>query len=99
MFNKLKLILKNNDLRKENLVAHKENKLNRRENEELKLQNTHAKLLAEYTLTKILELEGIDRSGNSEKWKKQQRNIIYNDLRKQNIDIINELSSKFGSGR
>lgn len=99
MFNRLELILKNNNLKRENLAVHEENKLNRIENEELKLQNTHAKLLVEYTITKLVELEEIDRSGNIEKWKKQQRNIIYNDLRKQNIDILKELSNKFGSGR
>lgn len=99
MFNRLKLILENNDLRKENLAVHEENKLNRIDIEELKIQKVHATLLAEYTITKLLELEQIDRSGNSEESKRKRRNIIYNDLRKQNIDIINELSNKLGSGR
>lgn len=91
MFNRLKLIIENNHLKKENLAVHKENKLNRGETEELKLQNIHAKLLAENTIAQLNNLERIDISGNSNEWKKQQRNMIYNDLRKQNIDIINEL--------
>lgn len=99
MFNRLELILKNNDLKKENLAVHEENEQNRRDVEDLELKNLHAKLLAEKTIAELNNLERIDRSGNSEEWKKQQRNIIYNDLRKLNIDIIEELSNKFGSGR
>ncbi len=99
MFNRLKLILENNNLKEENLVVHEENKLNRIENEELKLQSIHAKLLAENTIAELNNLERIDRSGNSEEWKKQQRNMIYNELRKLNIDIMKELSNKFGSDR
>jgi len=99
MFNRLELILKNNNLKRENLAVHEENKVNRREIEDLELKNLHAKLLAENTIAQLSRLERIDRSGNSEEWKKQQRNIIYNDLRKQNIDILKELSNKFGSGR
>lgn len=99
MFNRLKLILENNDLEQENKTLYEENKQNRNDIEELEIQKAHAKLLAEYTITKLLELEQIDRSGNTEESKRKRRNIIYNDLRKQNINIIKELSNKFGSGR
>lgn len=99
MFNRLKLILENNDLEQENKTLCEENKQNRNDIKELEIQKVHAKLLAEYTLTKLLELEEIDRSGNTEESKRKRRNIVYNDLRKQNIDILKELSNKFGSGR
>ncbi len=59
----------------------------------------HAKLLAEHTISQLNKLEAIDHSGNSEESKKKSRNIVINDLRKQNINIINELSNKFGSDR
>lgn len=99
MFNRLKLIIEKNELKTENKTLYEENKRNRNDIEDLELQKIHSKLLAEHTITKLLELEQIDRSGNTEDCKTKQRNLIYNDLRKQNINIIKELSSKFGSDR
>lgn len=99
MFNRLKLIIKNNELQKENKALYDENKLNREDIKDLTIQKIHAKILAERTLEQLNELGKIDSSGNSEESKKKSRNIIINNLRKQNIDIINELSSKFGSDR
>ncbi len=99
MFNRLKLIIKNNNLKAENEALYDENKRNREDMEELEMKELHAKLLAEHTISKLLELEQIDRSGNSEGAKKKSRNIIINDLRKRNINIIKELSNKFGSDR
>lgn len=99
MLNRIKLIIRNNDLQKENEELYRENAENRRYTEELELQKLHSKLLAEYTITKLLELEQIDRSGNSEEIKRKNRNVIFNDLRKRNINIIKELSSELGCDR
>lgn len=99
MFNRLKLIIRNNDLQKENEELYEENKQNRRDIEDLELQKLHSKLLAEHTITKLLELEQIDRSGNSDEIKRKNRNVIFNDLRKKNINIIKELSNIKGSDR
>lgn len=99
MFNRLRLIIKNNELQKENEALYEENKSNREDIEDLEIQKIHAKILAENTLEQLNGLEKIDSSGNSEESKKKNRNVIINNLRKQNIDIINELSSKFGSDR
>ena len=99
MFNRVKLIRKNRQLQKENEELYRENSKNRRYIENLELENLHAKLLAEYTITKLYQLEQIDRSGNSEETKRKQKNVIYNELRKRNMSITRELSSKFGNDR
>ena len=94
MFKKLELIIKNRQLQKENEELYRENKLNREDISDLELQKLHVKLLAEYTITKLLELEQIDRNGNSEESKRKRRNVIFNNLRKENINILKELSNK-----
>ncbi len=99
MFKRVKLIIKNRKLQKENEELYKENKVNRNDIEDLELQKLHAKLLAEDTIKKLFELEQIERSGISEETKRKNRNVIFNDLRKRNINIIKELSNRFGSGR
>lgn len=99
MFNRIELIIKNKELQKENETLYEENKLNREDIDNLEMQKLHAKLLAEHTLSKLLELEQIDRSGNAEEAKRKNRNVIINDLRKQNINIIKELSNSFGNDR
>lgn len=77
----------------------KENKALHGYIEDLESQKVHAKLLAQYTIIQLNKLEQIDRSGNSEETKRKNRNVILNNLRKENINIIKELSNKFGSGR
>ena len=99
MFKKLELIIKNRQLQKENEELYRENKLNREDISDLELQKLHVKLLAEYTITKLLELEQIDRNGNSEESKRKRRNVIFNNLRKENINILKELSNKLGNDR
>lgn len=96
MFNKIRLLIENNDLKAENRALYEENKSNREEIEDLELQKVHAKLLAQYTVTQLNKLEQIERSGNAEETKRKNRNVIYNDLRRQNINIIKELSTQFG---
>ncbi len=82
---------KNSNLDQENKVLYEENKALRDENEELKLQNYHSKILAEDTLELLNLLQEIDRKGNSEESKIKERNVILNNLRKRNINIIKEL--------
>ena len=78
-------------LDEENKALYEENKELRIENEDLKLQNYHSKILAEDTLNLLNLLQEIDNKGNSEGTKKKDRNIIINNLRKRNINIIKEL--------
>lgn len=99
MFKRTQLIIKNRQLQKENMELYAENKANREDIADLELQKIHAKLLAEYTITQLNKLEFIDRSGNTEERKKQERNMIYNDLIKRNLAIKKELSSKLENGR
>ena len=99
MFKRVKLIIKNRKLQKENEELYKENKVNRNDIEDLELQKLHAKLLAEDTIKKLFELEQIERSGISEETKRKQKNVIYNELRKRNMSIKSELSNKFESDR
>ncbi|MCI8384234.1 MAG: hypothetical protein HFJ33_05165 [Clostridia bacterium] len=97
MFKRLELVIKNRLLQKENMELYEENKANREDIEDLELQTIHARLLAECTLSRLLELEQIDRSGIAGESKRQQRNVIFNELRKSNINMIKELSNKFGN--
>lgn len=99
MLKKLELIIKNNNLESELKKIEEENALNREDISNLEMNNLHAKLLAEYTIARLLELEQIDRSGISEDSKRKRRNVIFNELRKSNINIINELSNKLGNDR
>lgn len=99
LFDNIGLIIKNNNLEKENKKIKEENQKNREDISDLGLQKVHCMLLAEYTILKLLDLEQIDRSGISEESKRKQRNVIFNDLRKRNINIIKELSNKFGKDR
>lgn len=97
IFDNIRLIIKNSDLKKENTELYEENKLNREDISDLELKNVHAKLLAQHTITQLNKLEAIDHSGNSEESKKKSRNIVINDLRKQNINIIKELVHDYQS--
>ena len=80
------------ELDQENKTLYEENKELRNENEELKLQNLHSKVLAEDTLELLELLQEIERKGNSENTKTKERNVIINNLRQRNINIIKELA-------
>lgn len=79
------------ELNKENKALHEENKLLRNENEDSMFQKRHAKILAEDTLELLDLLQEINKKGNSEERKQKDRNMIINNLRKRNIEIIKEL--------
>jgi len=93
MFDRLKLIIKNRQLTKENLAVYEENKKNREDIVLLKLKTYHASKLANETLECLCDLQEIDRMGNDEKIKIQMRNSIINRLRIKNIDMIKELDA------
>ena len=56
MFKKLELVIKNRQLQSENEELYEENKQNREDIEDLEIQKAHAKLFAEYTMSKLIEL-------------------------------------------
>ncbi len=91
LFDNIVLIIKNNNLKKELEKIKEENTLNRDDISNLELKIMHAKSTSQHTIAKIRQLEEIDRSGISEEAKKQRRNVIFNELRKENINIIKEL--------
>ena len=99
LFDNIGLIIRNNNLKNELKKAKEENASNREDASNLEIQKLHAKSLANYTISKLIELEEIDRSGVLEESKRKQRNVIFNELRKKNINIINELSNKLGNDR
>lgn len=98
MFNKLKLLIENHNLKEENKVLYKENKENRNETELTNLKLRHALLLANKTLDYLNDLQEIDRLGIAEESKRQHRNIVINEMRLKNIDIIKELVNNLQAG-
>ena len=80
-------------LTEENKTLYEENKELRNEKEDLELQKYHSKILAQDTLELLDILQDIEEQGNSEETKRKNRNIIINNLRKRNIDIIKELAT------
>lgn len=97
MFKKVELIIKNRQLQKENMELYEENKLNREDIADLELKCVHAKSLVQNVIAKLIQLEEIDRSDIDEKSKIKYRNVIFNELRIQSINIKNELISDYHS--
>lgn len=91
MFNRLKLLIENHHLKEENKILYKENKENRNETELTNLKLRHALLLANKTLDYLNDLQEIDRLGIAEESKIKHRNVVINEMRLKNIDIIKEL--------
>lgn len=99
MFDRLKLVIKNNRLKEENLAVSKINQdldqeLNRNKfnkQEEIKLLNN--------TVRELLNLQEINSLGISEENKNKHRNIIINKLIENCLEKINELSSTVESFR
>lgn len=98
MFNRLKLLIENHDLKEENKVLYKENKENRNETELTNLKLRHALLLANKTLDYLNDLQEIDRLGIAEESKIKHRNVVINEMRLKNIDIIKELVNNSQAG-
>lgn len=98
MFNRLKLLIENHHLKEENKVLYKENKENRNETELTNLKLRHALLLANKTLDYLNDLQEIDRLGIAEESKIKHRNVVINEMRLKNIDIIKELVNNSQAG-
>lgn len=99
MMKLINLIIKNNQLKSENLAVNKinqdldkalqRNKFNRQE--EINLLNN--------TVRELLNLQEINNIGLSEEDKNKHRNVIINKLIENCLDKINELSSTVESFR
>lgn len=92
MFKRLKLIIENNQLKQKNKILQEENRLNRNDIENLEFKKFKARMLANETLHQLNLLQDIDHRGYSQEEKQKNRNVIINNLRKQNINIIKELA-------
>lgn len=93
------LIIKNNELKSENLAV---NKINQNLNKELQ-RNTFCRQEAinflSNTSAELLNLQEINTLGIAEEEKNKHRNIIINKLVENCLDKINELSSTVESFR
>lgn len=83
-------------LKKENLAV---NEINQELDRELDIRKQQEVDLLNNNVRELLSLQEINGLGISEEEKNKRRNIIINRLVDNNLDKINELSSKFGSGR
>ncbi len=83
-------------LKKENLAV---NEINQELDRELDIRKQQEVDLLNNNVRELLSLQEINGLGISEEEKNKRRNIIINKLVDDNLDKINELSSKFGSGR
>ena len=85
----------------ENKKLKKEQKRLLRENQNLKKTNWNnslkiakAQILARKTLKRLEELQNIDRKGTREESKRKERNILISNLKKENIEMINQLITR-----
>lgn len=93
MFKSLELLIKNNQLKQENTKIKEENEQNRQDIDDLKLKQYKAEVLAEDTLQQLNRIQEILNTGLAEDIKKQNINIVVNNLRKSNLNIIKELDN------
>lgn len=77
---------------KKNLMRENQNLKRNNWNDNLKIAK--AKILARKTIKKLDEIQNIDRKGIREESKRKERNMMISDLRKDNIEIIKELTKK-----
>ena len=85
----------------EKAVERLKRKIILQENQNLKKANWNnnlkiakAQMLARKTLKKLDELQNIDRKGTREESKRKERNILISNLKKENIEIINQLTNR-----
>lgn len=97
MFKRLELLIQNNQLKQENTKIKEENRLNRQDTDILKLKQYKAEVLARDTLKQLNKIQEILNTGLAEDVKKQNINIVVNNLRKSNLDIIKELDNSLKS--
>lgn len=93
MFNRIKLIIKNNELKDENIAV---NKINQKLDQELqrnKFCRKEATNFLSNVVGDLLRLQDINRLGLPEEDKNKHRNAIINVLVKNCLSKINELSN------
>lgn len=93
MFDRTKLILKNNRLKDENLAVCKINQDLNKELNRNKFNSQETINFLDNTVRELLNLQDINGTGLPEEDKDKHRNIIINKLVENCLDKINELSS------
>ena len=99
MFNRLKLIIKNNELKDENKAVCKVNQdLDKKLQRNIFCKDESVAFLNN-TVRELLNLQDINALGLDIKEKDKHRNIIINKLIENCLDKINELSNTFDGHR
>lgn len=99
MFKRLELIIKNNELKQENLAINKTNQDLDKELQRNKFCRQESVKFLNNTVRELLNLQEINNLGILEEDKNKHRNIIINALVESHLGKINELSSKFENDR
>ena len=89
-----KFLGENKKLKKEQKRLLKENQNLKKVNWNNILKIAKAQILARKTIKKLEELQNIDRKGTREESKRKERNILICNLKKENIEIINQLTNR-----
>ena len=99
MLNRIELVIKNNELKKENLAVCKVNQELDKQLQRNKFCRQEAINFLNNNVRELLNLQDINSLGISEGDKNKHRNIIINKLVENCLDKINELSSTVESFR
>ena len=99
MFDRTKLIIKNNRLKNENLAVCKINQDLNKELNRNKFNSQETINFLDNTVRELLNLQEINNCGIVEEEKNKRRNVIINALVENCLDKINELSSTVESFR
>ena len=88
-----KFFMKKEELRKEKKRLIRENQNLKKMNWNNNIKITKAKILANKTINKLEEIQKIDRKGTREENKRKERNILISNLKKENFEIIKQLTN------
>lgn len=84
----------NKQLKNEQKRLLKENQNLKKVNWNNSLKITKAQMLARKTLKRLDELQNIDRKGTREESKRKERNILISNLKKENTEILDQLTNR-----
>lgn len=84
----------NKELKIERKKLLKENQALKKVNWNNSLKIAKAQILARKTIKELEEIQNIDRKGTREESKRKERNILISNLKKENIEIINQLTNQ-----
>lgn len=99
MLNRIELVIKNNELKKENLAVCKVNQELDKQLQRNKFCRQEAINFLNNNVRELLNLQDINSLGIPEEDKNKHRNIIINKLVENCLEKINELSSHYQSVR